>query len=241
MIVGRIAMHACLRVFFAATLLALGMSSAPQAQDAGAVYVVSYFETQPGAKAQAASLLQNRREAVRKETGNLRSEAVEHASRPGQYVLLTAWKDQPALEAHLAAPSTKTFREKIHELRVSPQDDRTHVALSVGPIDSQAAERAIHVVTHVDVVPPRKDDAVGILKTLGEAARKENGNLRFEVVQQTNRPNHFTVVEIWKDRAAFDAHLAGAPVREFRDKLAPMSGSLYDERLYNTLGKAASL
>jgi quinol monooxygenase YgiN len=85
------------------------------------------------------------------------------------------------------------------------------------------------VVTHVDVVPPRKDDAVGLLKSLGDAARKEDGNVRYEVVQQTNRPNHFTVIEIWKDRKAFDAHLAGATVREFRDKLAPMSGSLYDE------------
>jgi quinol monooxygenase YgiN len=96
------------------------------------------------------------------------------------------------------------------------------------------------VVTHVDVFPPRKDDAVGLLKVLGDTARKEDGNLRYEVVQQTNRPNHFTVIEIWKDRKAFNAHLAGVLVRAFRDRLAPMSGSLYDERLYRALGKGAS-
>jgi quinol monooxygenase YgiN len=97
------------------------------------------------------------------------------------------------------------------------------------------------VVTHVDVVPPRKDDAVGLLKTLGDASRKDDGNLRYEVVQQTNRPNHFTVIEIWKSRKAFDAHNAAAHVREFRDRLQPMSGSLYDERLYRAVARSATL
>jgi quinol monooxygenase YgiN len=55
------------------------------------------------------------------------------------------------------------------------------------------------------------------------------------VLQQTNRPNHFTVVEAWKDRNAFDAHGMAAHTRQFRDRLAPMSGALYDERLYGVL------
>jgi quinol monooxygenase YgiN len=55
------------------------------------------------------------------------------------------------------------------------------------------------------------------------------------VVQQTNRPNHFTVVEVWRDRAAFDAHGMAAHTRRFREQLAPMSGALYDERLYAIL------
>ena len=233
-------MNAYCRVLFLTTVLALAMTSAPQAQDAGTIYVVSYIESLPSAKDQAAALLRDYREASRKEDGNVRVEVVQHATRPGQFVVLAAWKDQKALDAHAAAASTKAFREKIQGLRVSPQDDRIHTGLSVGPIDAKSGGRNLFVVTHVDVVPPRKDDAVGLLKTLGDTARKEDGNLRYEVVQQTNRPNHFTVIEIWKDRKAFDAHLAGNPVREFRDKLAPMSGSLYDERLYRTLGKGAS-
>src|SRR5439155_589163 len=83
--------------------------------------------------------------------------------------------------------------------------------------------------------PPGRSDAVGRLKSLGEASRRDDGNLRYEIVQQTNRPNHFTVIEIWASREAFDAHGMAPHVREFRDRLAPMSGALYDERLYETV------
>ena len=55
------------------------------------------------------------------------------------------------------------------------------------------------------------------------------------MVQQTNRPNHFTVIEAWKDRKAYDASRSADAQRQFRDKLGPMLGALYDERLYQTL------
>ena len=41
-----------------------------------------------------------------------------------------------------------------------------------------------------------------------------------------------TVTEIWSDLATYDAHGMTAHTKAFRDKLLPMSGSLYDERLY---------
>src|SRR6267378_641330 len=75
-------------------------------------------------------------------------------------------------------------------------------------------------------------EKVAALKRLGDESRKGDGNLRFEVVQQVNRQNHFTVVEIWKDPKAVEAHSMAAATREFRDKLASMTGALYDERTY---------
>ena len=59
--------------------------------------------------------------------------------------------------------------------------------------------------------------------------------MRFEVVQQTNRPNHFTVVEIWKDARAVEAHAMADATRRFRDALGPMSGALYDERMFKAV------
>jgi quinol monooxygenase YgiN len=41
-----------------------------------------------------------------------------------------------------------------------------------------------------------------------------------------------TLVEIWKDQSAFAGHTVAAHMKKFRDELLPMSGSLYDERLY---------
>ena len=66
-------------------------------------------------------------------------------------------------------------------------------------------KRGVIVVSHVDVPPPRKDECIAALNPLADASRKGGGNQRFEVQQQTSRPNHFTVVEVWKDKKAYDA------------------------------------
>ena len=87
----------------------------------------------------------------------------------------------------------------------------------------------------MDVIPPSKDDCIVMLKKLADDTRKESDAVRFEAWQQNNRANHFTVTEIWKNRAALDAHIAAASTKEFREKLGPMSGALYDERLYTSL------
>ena len=114
-------------------------------------------------------------------------------------------------------------------------DERVHFPLSVGPLPATFGGAAIVVVTHVDVIPPQRENGTGLVKQLAEDSRKDDGNLRFEAVTQTNRQNHFSVVEAWKNHSALDTHSMNAKTRGFRDKLAPASGALYDERLYKVV------
>jgi quinol monooxygenase YgiN len=217
-------------------MVAIAMGTSAQAQDANAVHVVTYVEVKPSAKSEAAAALRTLRETSRKDDGNLRTEVLESVSRPGQFVILATWKDQKALDAHMAAAATKEARDKLNGVRNSPADDRIHNSLAVATSDAgRRSARAVYVVTHVDVPPPRKDECVTMLKTLADDSRKDQGNVAFDVVQQTSRPNHFTVMEAWKDRKAYDAHVAAAHTRAFRDQLTPMSGALYDERLYRAV------
>lgn len=202
----------------------------------GNIYSVTYVEVMPTAKADALALLRRYREATRKEGGNLRCDVAQRIDQqPHQFVVLEIWKDQTAFEAHGKGPNSTETRGKIAAIRNAPTDERVHTGLSIGPIDASSVRDAIYVATHVDVIPPRKDDGVAALKKLGDESRKRDGNLRFEVVQQTNRLNHFTVVEIWKDMKAVEAHSMAANTREFRDKLATMTGALYDERMYKAI------
>ena len=127
------------------------------------------------------------------------------------------------------------MREAIASIRNAPTDERVHTALSVASVGPAPARGAIYVVTHVDVIPPRKDDGVAAVKQLAEESRRHDGNLRFEVGQQINRPNHFTVVEIWKDVSVLEAHSMAPATRRFRDALAPATGALYDERKYRAM------
>jgi quinol monooxygenase YgiN len=228
-------MNGCCRIVCALATLAVGMTGSAQAQDAGTIHVVTYIEAQAKARREAAAQLTMFREAARKDAGNLAADAVESLARVGHFVILTAWKDREAFDAHMAAAHTKEFRDKLHAVRNSPTDDRIHNSLSVASAEAGRAARSVYVITHVDVPPPRKDECVTLLKKLADASRRDAGNVRFDVVQQTNRPNHFTVIEVWKDRKAFDGHVMTAHVREFRDQLTPMSGALYDERLFRVL------
>jgi quinol monooxygenase YgiN len=92
----------------------------------------------------------------------------------------------------------------------------------------------VYVVTHVDTLPPGTDGE-GILKTLAEKSRAEAGNLRFDVLRHTMRPNHFTVIEVWENPAALDAHAAAPHTRQYRLAILPLSGSPIDERLYRAV------
>ena len=201
----------------------------------GNVYTVIYVEVMPTSKSDATVVLRRYREGARKEGGNLRCEVAQRIDQPHQFVILSIWKDQKAWEAHGKGAASMEMREKVAAVRNAPTDERVHIGLSVGPIDVTASRDAVFVATHVDVIPPRKDDGVAALKRLGDESRKGDGNLRFEVVQQANRQNHFTVVEIWKDAKTVEAHSMAAATREFRDKLASMTGALYDERMYKAI------
>jgi quinol monooxygenase YgiN len=90
----------------------------------------------------------------------------------------------------------------------------------------------------VDTIPAQtpspQSDAVGMLKLLAESSRKDEGNSRFDV-WQSDRRNHFTVVEAWRNQRALDAHTAAMHTKQYREQLQPLAGSPLDERVFTVL------
>jgi quinol monooxygenase YgiN len=215
-----------------------GLMNTALAQDATA-YVVTYFETAPASSGKAIGLMKQLGAASRKEAGNLRFEVLQRVGQPDEFVILEAWKDKDAHAAHAAAGHTVQFRDKVGPLLRGPYDERPHLPLGVGavqsPPDTAAAKSAVYVVTHVDIVPTSREVGIAMVKKLSEDGRNDKGNVRFEALTQASRTNHMTVVEIWPDRKTAAAHGTTDHKREFREKLMPMSGSLYDERFYKAL------
>jgi quinol monooxygenase YgiN len=130
--------------------------------------------------------------------------------------------------------------------------------------EPKAGKGAVYVLTHVDIIPPeqfapckRQVKETGpcgndLVTQLVAAGRKGEGNLRFDALTQANRPNHMEIVEVWKTSAAQHKHTVSKPVKDFRDELSgippgsgvpsdptvllnPLTGSLYDERLYTSI------
>jgi quinol monooxygenase YgiN len=224
---------------FCGMLIAAAMAAAPvamaQAPAGGTAYVVTYIEVVPSSQGEATGLLKQVAAASRKEAGNQRYDILQRIDRKNQFVILEAWTDLKAAEAHAGGDALKQFKDKLKPLQASFYDERPSNGIAVAPAPASVGKGSIYAVTHVDVIPPSKDDCIVMLKKLADDTRKEPNAERFEAWQQNNRANHFTVTEIWKNRAAHEAHVAAATTKEFREKLGPMSGALYDERLYRSL------
>lgn len=228
-------MRVGLSLLLAVVFMSIDSMQAAHTQD-NAVYVVSYIDVAPAARGVAASLLRQFANASRKDEGNMRFDILQRTAPSNQFAIVAVWKDQSAYEAHLTAAHSKEFREKIKPNLISAIDDRVHTGMDIAAMPPGKNGRgAVVVVTHVDVPPPKKDECIAALKTLVADSRKDPGSVRFDVFQQGNRPNHFSVVEIWKNQSAYEAHITAEPTKKFRDQLTPMSGALYDERLYKAI------
>jgi quinol monooxygenase YgiN len=225
-------------VFGAALFVALfaPLFMPPAHAEGDAVYLATYIEALPfdalSAQSGVALALERYRDASRKEAGNLRFDALIELGRPNRFVILEAWRDSPSFEAHDKADATAKYRQTIETMQAVPSDIRNVGGLFVDPEPHENRPGAIYVVTHIDVTGDHKDDSVALLHAMSDDTIKEAGNLRYDVFQQKNRPNHFTVVEAWVNRKALADHDSAAHTRDFRRQLLPMEGALYDQRTY---------
>jgi len=128
----------------------------------------------------------------------------------------------------------RSLKTKIDSMRLSDYDQRPYKTLSLGAAHNDGSSRSIFVITHIDI-GGQGANAADLLRNLAEASRKEEGNLRFDVLQYAMRANHFTVIEEWQTARATETHAAATHTKEYRNSLAPIAGSPLDERLYKAV------
>lgn len=97
---------------------------------------------------------------------------------------------------------------------------------------AQKPAKQLYVVSYIDVFPNFAADTDKLLAQFASDSRKDTGSVRFEVLKDTVRSNHFTTVEVWRDQADYEAHLMLEHSKTFRQKIQPYLGSPFDERLY---------
>ena len=106
------------------------------------------------------------------------------------------------------------------------------VALSA-PAPAQDPGQKLYVVTHVDIGGPAlAAEGAKLLQQFAADSVKDPGSVRFELLREPNRINHFTIVEVWQNKQAFETHLTLAHTKSFREKIQPLLGSPFDERLH---------
>jgi quinol monooxygenase YgiN len=204
-------------------------SPAPTPAPPDAPYAVTYIEVEPDQVTAGLRLLTQYQEAL-KDNGPIELAVFEQIGRPNHFAIVEQWPTAKAREDNTASAASREFRANLAPLLIAPYDERPHLALSTGP--KAATPAALHVLTHVDVVPTKRDDGAAEVRKIAEASRGAAGNVRFDALVQASRPNHLTLIEAWTDAAAKAAHSAAGSTRAFRTALGPIGGSLYDERLY---------
>ena len=230
-----------LRIAVTALFLTAGWNAA-QAQDVpappakGPVYVVTFIDVAPSAIPDTIAALKQYRDASRKEVANLGANLFQDTGQANHFMIQEVWKEQPDYDAHTKAASATQFFAHLKPVEFGPPDIRVHRGFSMGPKMAVGANAGVYVMIHLDVAPPFFAALQVPLKPFTEASRKEDGVLRFDLLQHVDpRQNHITVLEAWRDVAAFDAHQAAAATKTFREKLHPIIGALYDQRLYKAI------
>jgi quinol monooxygenase YgiN len=203
-------------------------TTAPAAPEAP--FAVTYIEVERSKADAARRLLMRYRDGVK---GAVEFAVFEQNGRPGHFVIVEQWPGVKAREDNAASAAGQEFRANLAPLLVAPLDERPHAALSTGPRTTTAA--GAYVVTHVDFVPTKREEGTAETRKLAEASRGSAGNVRFDALVQASRPNHLTLLEAWANGGMQEAHSAAPSTRAFRTAIGPMSGSLYDERLYAVL------
>jgi quinol monooxygenase YgiN len=92
--------------------------------DAGSqtVTVIAHVDVAPNPA--VPPMLRSLAEASRKEPGNLRFDVYTHTMRGNHFTVIETWRDQAALDAHVAATSTRRYRDELQPLTGSPLDER---------------------------------------------------------------------------------------------------------------------
>ncbi|HTA42480.1 MAG TPA: antibiotic biosynthesis monooxygenase [Bryobacteraceae bacterium] len=205
-----------------------------QAPPDSTAYSVAYVDILPASRIAAITAIKQYRDASREEGGFKRIEFFEQAGRPAHFCIIETWANGGDLDTHAASGNARDFRNKIDSMRLSDYDQRPYKTLTLGTAHGGTSSRSIFVITHVDI-GGQGTNATDLLRKLAEGSRKEEGNLRFDVLQHAMRANHFTVIEEWQTEKTIERHAAATHTKEYRNSLGTIAGGPLDERLYKVV------
>jgi len=96
------------------------------------------------------------------------------------------------------APKESAEEEDFEDVEIDLIDDAVLV---------QTGEE-LTIIAHVVVTEESKEDVLKAIEAVVEGTRQEDGNIAYDVYEDTANVLSFTFVEIWKSQSAIDAHNA---------------------------------
>jgi len=213
----------------------LGTSAAWAQAGPDTTYTVTTFDVAPSAVAQTIALLKQYRDAALKQSGNLSVDLLQEAGSPNRFAIHESWSNRSTYDANERTAYMAALRDGLKPLAGAPVDRRTYRPLTIGPAPT-AGTGTVYMVLFLDVFPPGLQPTLAAVKDAAVAARKGEGNLRYDVEQEgVGLGNHMIFYAAWQNRDDFNAYEKSAYARHLRDIVGPLLGSPYDDRLYMLL------
>ncbi len=73
----------------------------------------------------------------------------------------------------------------------------------------------IHIIAHLDAKVEHRDALVPVLQELVHASRKEQGNRRYDLMEDKENPLAFVFIECWASAEAIEEHNASPHFQRF--------------------------
>jgi quinol monooxygenase YgiN len=191
------------------------------------------FDVSPSATLQTIALLTQYRDTARKQAGNISVDLLQETGLLNRFAIHESWSNRSAYDPNEKAPQMTALRDGLKPLAGAPLDRRSYRPLSIGPTRKAASGGTVSMVLFLDVFPPGLIPTLAAVKEAAVAARKGEGNLRYDIEQEgVGLGNHMVFYAAWQNRDDFDAYEKSDYARHLRDVVGPLLGSPYDDRLY---------
>jgi quinol monooxygenase YgiN len=106
------------------------------------------------------------------------------------------------------------------------------IAIGLGSsVPAQTSGEPVYAITYLDVSTDWILQGAGLIRQYRDLSRPQAANLEFSVMQETDRPNRFVIVQGWKDQAAFDSHEKSADTARFNFTLEAIRNSPPDQHV----------
>ncbi len=99
------------------------------------------------------------------------------------------------------------------------------------------------IVVHAEVFAqvPQREAARAAMLAAESGAREEPGCVSYDFSEALVEPGRFLAVEVWADRAALDAHFAGASFERYQQEIGPLLVRDSEVRIYEVVSATRPL
>jgi quinol monooxygenase YgiN len=225
----------CLPLLYVSLSLRAQGPRTPPVPPTGPGLVVTYVEASPAKIAVLTADLKAYAGQIENSPAKPKVAILGEFGRPNRVVVIEQWPD---LSSPSVAEAETLLTAKVQPEVQAPIDRRVNLPMTPAlPEVSFTAfpSTAFFVLMHIDIGGGAAG-APTILQAQRDAVVSAPGALGYGVTFQDHHNNHFTISEVWKSRAAYEAYTATGPAQDFRRSLATLIGAPFDDRFYARVG-----